>query len=207
MQSTVLLWDHACGHFTISKIRTSASIESLDGDDPKRPEHGCSSSVSAVDCRTMHRPEANVSVVQAGPASSQPSFQPGIEAGRCSTTAVFSDAGNGRLVRNFPVVAPQAPNRTKPTVSFDNRAKMKSSSSFVGLSGGEIFHEMMLRQGVKHMCTSNPLPGGWVYLPVELTWPSWVSWRSYSSRVRRHLQLKPFRVHSTSTRTRRWPYG
>ena len=24
--------------------------------------------------------------------------------------------------------------------------------SFVGLSGGEIFHEMMLRQGVKHIC-------------------------------------------------------
>ena len=26
--------------------------------------------------------------------------------------------------------------------------------SFVGLSGGEIFHEMMLRQGVKHICAS-----------------------------------------------------
>ena len=26
--------------------------------------------------------------------------------------------------------------------------------SFVGLSGGEIFHEMMLRQGVKHICQS-----------------------------------------------------
>lgn len=25
-------------------------------------------------------------------------------------------------------------------------------SSFVGLTGGEIFHEMMLRQGVKHIC-------------------------------------------------------
>ena len=25
---------------------------------------------------------------------------------------------------------------------------------FVGLSGGEIFHEMMLRQGVKHVCRS-----------------------------------------------------
>ena len=24
--------------------------------------------------------------------------------------------------------------------------------SFVGLSGGEIFHEMMLREGVKHIC-------------------------------------------------------
>lgn len=25
--------------------------------------------------------------------------------------------------------------------------------SFVGMKGGEIFHEMMLRQGVKHICT------------------------------------------------------
>lgn len=25
--------------------------------------------------------------------------------------------------------------------------------SFVGMNGGEIFHEMMLRQGVKHVCT------------------------------------------------------
>lgn len=23
---------------------------------------------------------------------------------------------------------------------------------FIGMSGGEIFHEMMLRQGVKHVC-------------------------------------------------------
>jgi len=27
--------------------------------------------------------------------------------------------------------------------------------SFVGMKGGEIFHEMMLRQGVKHVCTLN----------------------------------------------------
>lgn len=29
--------------------------------------------------------------------------------------------------------------------------------SFVGMKGGEIFHEMMLRHGVKHICTFNPL--------------------------------------------------
>jgi acetolactate synthase-1/2/3 large subunit len=27
--------------------------------------------------------------------------------------------------------------------------------SFVGMKGGEIFHEMMLRQGVKHICTND----------------------------------------------------
>jgi acetolactate synthase-1/2/3 large subunit len=26
--------------------------------------------------------------------------------------------------------------------------------SFVGMTGGDIFHEMMLRQGVKHICTA-----------------------------------------------------
>jgi acetolactate synthase-1/2/3 large subunit len=25
--------------------------------------------------------------------------------------------------------------------------------SFVGMTGGQIFHEMMLRHGVKHVCT------------------------------------------------------
>ena len=28
--------------------------------------------------------------------------------------------------------------------------------SFVGMKGGEIFHEMMLRQGVKHICMTHP---------------------------------------------------
>lgn len=27
--------------------------------------------------------------------------------------------------------------------------------SFIGMSGGQIFHEMMLRHGVKHVCTSS----------------------------------------------------
>lgn len=30
--------------------------------------------------------------------------------------------------------------------------------SFVGMTGGQIFHEMMLRQGVKHICTSQSPP-------------------------------------------------
>lgn len=28
--------------------------------------------------------------------------------------------------------------------------------SFIGCSGGEVFHEMMLRHGVKHICASLP---------------------------------------------------
>jgi acetolactate synthase-1/2/3 large subunit len=30
--------------------------------------------------------------------------------------------------------------------------------SFVGMTGGEIFHEMMLRQNVKHICTKPSIP-------------------------------------------------
>lgn len=34
--------------------------------------------------------------------------------------------------------------------------------SFVGMTGGEIFHEMMLRQGVKHIC----MPSNCNFLPA-----------------------------------------
>jgi len=30
---------------------------------------------------------------------------------------------------------------------------IKCAHSFIGMTGGAIFHEMMLRQGVKHVCT------------------------------------------------------
>lgn len=45
--------------------------------------------------------------------------------------------------------------------------------SFVGMTGGEIFHEMMLRQGVKHVCTSNAfhLPGLLLIRSVPVGYP------------------------------------
>lgn len=33
----------------------------------------------------------------------------------------------------------------------DHYAKL-TGTSFIGKTGGEIFHEMMLRKGVKHIC-------------------------------------------------------
>ena len=40
--------------------------------------------------------------------------------------------------------------------------------SFVGMTGGEIFHEMMLRQGVKHICTPNFFPNSFqLWLSVQ----------------------------------------
>jgi acetolactate synthase-1/2/3 large subunit len=33
------------------------------------------------------------------------------------------------------------------------RQQPEMDHSFVGMTGGQIFHEMMLRHGVKHVCT------------------------------------------------------
>ena len=60
--------------------------------------------------------------------------------------------------------ATQTASRSRPSPAF-NREDYKDvqplkqyrspamDHSFVGMTGGEIFHEMMLRQGVKHICT------------------------------------------------------
>jgi hypothetical protein len=63
--------------------------------------------------------------------------------------------------------------------------------SFVGMTGGQIFHEMMLRHGVKHVCTCarriffpRYLKNGMLIISL----PSWLPWWCHSSRVRRHLQ-------------------
>ncbi|KAK5088841.1 Acetolactate synthase, mitochondrial [Lithohypha guttulata] len=65
------------------------------------------------------------------------------------TRAVPSPAFNQDFRRNEP----------SPLI---NRQQPELDDSFVGLSGGEIFHEMMLRQGVKHVFG---YPGGAI-LPV-----------------------------------------
>jgi acetolactate synthase-1/2/3 large subunit len=59
--------------------------------------------------------------------------------------------------------ATQAQPRARPAPAFNredyNVSPLKPyrapemDHSFVGMTGGEIFHEMMLRQGVKHICT------------------------------------------------------
>jgi acetolactate synthase-1/2/3 large subunit len=61
--------------------------------------------------------------------------------------------------------ASQAQPRSRPAPAFNredysNVQPLKPyrapemDHSFVGMTGGEIFHEMMLRQGVKHICTA-----------------------------------------------------
>lgn len=70
--------------------------------------------------------------------------------------------------RSAQAAAATAPQRPVPSPAF-NRDEMRfrdvqplqpyrqpeMDHSFVGKTGGEIFHEMMLRQGVKHVCECN----------------------------------------------------
>lgn len=49
---------------------------------------------------------------------------------------------NGRVVRSHPGIT--TARRNTYSYKFDR---------FIGKTGGEIFHEMMLRRGVKHICT------------------------------------------------------
>lgn len=68
--------------------------------------------------------------------------------------------------------------------------------SFVGMKGGEIFHEMMLRHNVKHVCKC--ASGGHVvvtrrkrYKSRELMpYRSRLSWRRYPACLRCHLQQR-----------------
>jgi acetolactate synthase-1/2/3 large subunit len=64
--------------------------------------------------------------------------------------------------------ATQAQSRARPAPAFNREdynvqplkpyRTTEMDHSFVGMTGGEIFHEMMLRQGVKHICTTCFLP-------------------------------------------------
>lgn len=53
--------------------------------------------------------------------------------------------------------------------------------SFVGMKGGEIFHEMMLRHNVKHVCEFlSAVPQ---IHTKQLTQHSRISWRCDSARI------------------------
>lgn len=102
--------------------------------------------------------------------------------------------------RSAQAAAAPSPQRTVPSPAF-NRDDGKSRDvqplqpfrqpemdhSFVGMTGGEIFHEMMLRHGVKHICTSAP----WHIMSIgefaNVT-TSWLPWRRDSSSLRCYLQ-------------------
>jgi acetolactate synthase I/II/III large subunit len=65
--------------------------------------------------------------------------------------------------------------------------------SFVGMNGGQIFHEMMLRHDVKHICTFNSPPA---IKYSRSRFISWLPWRRHPPRLRRHIQLAAVWVYS-----------
>ena len=84
---------------------------------------------------------------------------------RPSTQSQTADKANEALRRDQSTAAATAPRRVGPTAAFNRDhtryndvqplqpyRPQEMDHSFVGMTGGEIFHEMMLRQGVKHVC-------------------------------------------------------
>lgn len=81
------------------------------------------------------------------------------------------------------------------------------SRRFIGKTGGEIFHEMMLRHDVKHVCKFCRTPSSRWLSPMTKLRDSRLPRWSYSARLRCHLQLVTFRFHPTETRAGSWTYG
>jgi acetolactate synthase I/II/III large subunit len=110
-------------------------------------------------------------------------------------------AGNAALEptkRGQSTVAAATRDRPKPSPAFNRddgrlnepqplRAKpTQLDHSFVGMNGGQIFHEMMLRHDVKHICTFNLPPLKIIFYSQHL---SWIPRRRYPPRLRCHIQL------------------
>ena len=71
---------------------------------------------------------------------------------------------DAKRTQSTAAVGTQTQSRSRPSPAFnrddyDSVQPLKQyrspamDHSFVGMTGGQIFHEMMLRQGVKHICT------------------------------------------------------
>ncbi|KAI9099944.1 acetolactate synthase [Phlyctochytrium arcticum] len=81
-----------------------------------------------------------------------------------ATTQPFQEKPQAHLSSALPSFKPSRPSKSNQNASQGkpNAASTAADSSFVGMTGGEIFHEMMLRQNVK---TIFGYPGGAI-LPV-----------------------------------------
>ncbi|KAG0650031.1 Acetohydroxy-acid synthase catalytic subunit [Hyphodiscus hymeniophilus] len=96
------------------------------------------------------RAPAGIAMIQKGPAGT-----------RNQATAATSPATQPRQSPS-PAFNSDTPKRTNSNPLQHGRQQPEMDESFIGKSGGEIFHEMMLRQGVKHIFG---YPGGAI-LPV-----------------------------------------
>ncbi|KAF2644869.1 acetolactate synthase [Massarina eburnea CBS 473.64] len=101
----------------------------------------------------------------------RPAVSPYRKAAQAATTKIVKQDAK-RPQSTAAAAAPTTPERrTRPAPAFNRedyspqplrRREREMDHSFVGMKGGEIFHEMMLRQGVKHIFG---YPGGAI-LPV-----------------------------------------
>lgn len=76
-------------------------------------------------------------------------------------------------------------NKNKQSKCLLSHLTNGKSHSFVGLSGGQIFHEMMLRLGVKHICESEIAKGkvSEKSLVADFLYHrSWIPWWCYLAR-------------------------
>lgn len=95
-------------------------------------------------------------------SAQRPAVSPFKRPAQVATAKVVKD--DVRRPQSTAAAATQTAARTRPAPAFNredyNVQPLKPyrapemDHSFVGMTGGEIFHEMMLRQGVKHICTT-----------------------------------------------------
>ena len=90
----------------------------------------------------------------------RPAVSPYRRATQAASTKALKDSS--KRPQSTAAVATQEP-RSRPVPAFNRDdwndvqplkpyRQPEMDHSFVGMNGGEIFHEMMLRQGVKHIC-------------------------------------------------------
>lgn len=86
-------------------------------------------------------------------------------AAQAAATKVVKD--DVRRTQSTAAAATQTQTRNRPAPAFNREdynvqplkpyRSPEMDHSFVGMTGGEIFHEMMLRQGVQHICMASPI--------------------------------------------------
>lgn len=156
-----------------------------------------------------------------------------LRSSRCFSTAVPRSAaspyrsaqvastklGEAKRPQSTQAQATQAEGRPRPAPAFNRedydvqplrRQQPEMDHSLVGLKGGEIFHEMMLRHDVKHICAFF-CPLSLLRIAAHVIWMcaiesqanmrlgSWIPWRRHPPRLRRNLPLQALRLCASQT--------
>jgi hypothetical protein len=114
---------------------------------------------------------------------------------RKATQAAVAKTATESAKRPQSTVATASSDRPTPSSAF-NRDDIRYNDvsplrsrqpeldhSFVGMKGGEIFHEMMLRHDVKHICTNVLFSAANGAVAWTNTLFSWLPRRSHSTRI------------------------